>query len=68
MLQFTYLEDSRVRYEMLLQEAEEARMANRVLHARQEKQGASLLVHVGNWLIDAGSWMKKRAQLEVGVR
>ncbi len=64
MLEFTYLEDSRARYEMLLRDAEAERLAIRVQQSRQSKEGSSILLHMGNWLIDTGSWLKQRAQLE----
>ncbi|MFN8439878.1 MAG: hypothetical protein U0175_03865 [Caldilineaceae bacterium] len=64
MMEFTYLEDSRNRYNEMLREAEAERRAMRFWKAQQHKEGNSFLVYIGNWLIHSGSWLKQRAQMD----
>lgn len=64
MMEFTYLEESRTRYNEMLREAEAERRAMRLWKAHQHKEGNPLLVNLGNWLIHSGSWLKQRAQMD----
>ncbi len=64
MMEFTYLEESRTRYNEMLREAEAERRAMRFWKASQHKEGNPFLMHLGNWLIHSGSWLKQRAQMD----
>lgn len=64
MMEFTYLEESRTRYNEMLREAEVERRAMRLQRAIQRKEGNSVLLHLANWLIDSGSWLKQRAHMD----
>ncbi|MEZ4676923.1 MAG: hypothetical protein R2932_22145 [Caldilineaceae bacterium] len=67
MLDFSFHELSRTRYNEMLREAEEERRAHRVRQARQQSTGNPLLLYVGNWLIERGSWLKQHGEMRPGL-
>jgi hypothetical protein len=58
-----------LRYNELLQEAENERLARRLQRTRLDQPGLRerLLVSAGNFLIVSGQWLKERAGVPVGV-
>lgn len=67
MMQFTYLEESRARYNELLRDAEAERQAMRFQERNPQASTNQLLLHVSNWLIDSGSWLKQRAEMRTSL-
>lgn len=57
----------RDRFEELLHEAELERRANSVKQVRRGNDANPLLLHIGNWLIDSGSWLKQRSEMRPGL-
>lgn len=67
MIELTIHEISRARYDEMLREAELERRAHRAKQAQPRSHGNPLLVHVGNWLIESGSWLKQQNEMRPGL-
>lgn len=57
-------EASRARYEDLLKEAEQERRALRVTQGHHSAWTEQAVWHLGQWLIDTGSRLKKRVEMQ----
>lgn len=60
-------ETSRARYNDLLQEADQERLARRVARRRLPAWTALPLLQISQWLIDAGFWLKAHVEMRPGL-
>lgn len=56
-------ETSRARYDDLLQEAAQERRALQVARTQDPSWVERILLHLSQWLIDTGIWLKARVEL-----
>lgn len=66
MLDLSYHEISRSRYDEMLREAARERRAWRIRQGNRPAH-TPLLVQVGDWLIESGSWLKQQNQMRPGL-
>ncbi|HRW08787.1 MAG TPA: hypothetical protein P5121_26975 [Caldilineaceae bacterium] len=68
MFDYTVIDHGRTRYNEMLREAELERRAARLRHQRSGGSVVNhLLLHVSDWLIESGSWLKQRNQMHPGL-
>ncbi len=70
MLDMIIHQQGRERYNEMLRDAELERRAYRARRANQERNGtvtSRLLLQISHWLIDSGSWLKQRSEMNPGL-
>jgi len=67
MLDFTVNELSNARFNDMLREAEVERRAHQARQRGLQRSGSSLLVQLGNWMIERGSWLKQHNEMRPGL-